>query len=74
MKRLPRSLRGKMLITYLAMAVLVLSFILLSWDNLNYLRKMINYGETVTALFDTSLEIRRFEKNFFLYKTSLIYI
>lgn len=58
-----------MLAGYIAIAVLIISFILLSLNNLNELQKMITYGETATDLFDTSLEIRRFEKNYFLYKT-----
>ena len=69
MKRKPGSLKIKMLAEYFTMAFLVMLFILLSWDNLNNLKKIITYGETVNSLFDTSLEIRRFEKNYFLYKT-----
>jgi signal transduction histidine kinase len=39
----------------------------ITWVNLNRIDEMVNYGEVVSELFDTALEIRRFEKNYFLY-------
>jgi signal transduction histidine kinase len=38
-----------------------------TWINLNRIDDMVSSGEIVTELFDTALEIRRFEKNYFLY-------
>lgn len=69
MKLSPGSLRQKIVLGYIAGAVLVLGFVLLSWNNLNNLEEMVESGEIVSDLFDTTLEIRRFEKNYFLYKT-----
>lgn len=69
MKLNPGSLRRKIIHGYLAVVVLISGFVLLSWSNLNTLQKMVTSGEIVTDLFDTTLEIRRFEKNYFLYKT-----
>jgi len=69
MKLSPRSLRQKIFLGYIAGAVLVLGFALLSWGNLNNLEEMVESGEIVSDLFDTTLEIRRFEKNYFLYQT-----
>lgn len=73
MKLYPDSLRQKILIGYLAGAMLVFAFALLSWSNLNTQQQIVASGETVSSLFDTTLEIRRFEKNYFLYRTSADY-
>jgi len=73
MKFYPNSLRQKILIGYMAGAVLVFAFALLSWSNLNTQQKIVANGETVSSLFDTTLEIRRFEKNYFLYRTTTDY-
>ncbi len=35
---------------------------------LRYIEKKIMFGEAISEFFDTTLEIRRFEKNFFLYE------
>jgi signal transduction histidine kinase len=70
MKLNPESLRQKIIHGYLAVVILVSGFVLLSWSNLNTLQEMVTSGEIVTDLFDTTLEIRRFEKNYFLYKTA----
>lgn len=69
MKFYPDSLRQKILIGYIAGATLVFAFALLSWSNLNTQQQIVSSGETVSSLFDTTLEIRRFEKNYFLYRT-----
>ena len=73
MKLYPDSLRQKILIGYIAGAMLVFAFALLSWNNLNTQQQIVSSGETVSSLFDTTLEIRRFEKNYFLYRTSADY-
>lgn len=59
-----------MFLGYLLGLVLVLSFVGLTWSNLSQLQEMVSSGEVVTNLFDNTLEIRRFEKNYFLYRTS----
>ncbi|MFA5809752.1 MAG: ATP-binding protein [Thermoleophilia bacterium] len=69
MKFYPDSLRQKILIGYITGATLVFAFALLSWSNLNTQQQIVSSGETVSSLFDTTLEIRRFEKNYFLYRT-----
>ncbi|MBI5869478.1 MAG: GHKL domain-containing protein [Actinobacteria bacterium] len=70
MRFYPDSLRQKILIGYIAGAMLVFAFALLSWSNLNTQQEIVSSGETVSSLFDTTLEIRRFEKNYFLYRTA----
>lgn len=69
MRFYPKSLRQKLLLSYIIWIVLILAFIFLSFNNLNSLQRMVEAGEIVSELFDTTLEIRRFEKNFFLYRT-----
>jgi signal transduction histidine kinase len=44
-------------------------FMYVAWSNLNKVDHMANVGDVVTDLFDTVLEVRRFEKNYFLYGT-----
>jgi signal transduction histidine kinase len=73
MKLSPKSIRQKIFLGYLGGAVLVLGFVLLSWNNLDNLEEMVKSGEAVSDLFDTALEIRRFEKNYFLYGTDYDY-
>lgn len=65
-----RSLRQKIIVGYITGVVVVLAFVLLSWSNLSVLQEQVYAGDAVSSLFDTTLEIRRFEKNFFLYRTS----
>lgn len=69
MKTYHRSLRTKILIGYLAGVLSIIAFILLSWSNLRSVGSIDASGDVVTSLFDTTLEIRRYEKNFFLYRT-----
>jgi len=73
MRFYPDSLRKKILIGYIAGAALVIAFALLSWDNLSNQQEIVTKGETVSSLFETTLEIRRFEKNYFLYRTEADY-
>lgn len=70
MRLKPRSLRQKLAYGYVAAVIIIAGFVLFSWSNLNNLEEMVVAGDIVTELFDTTLEIRRFEKNFFLYGTS----
>lgn len=69
MKLRTHSLRQKIILGYITGLVVVLAFVLLSWSNLSNLQNQVYSGDTVSGLFDTTLEIRRFEKNFFLYRT-----
>lgn len=65
-----RSLRQKIFLGYITGVVLVIAFVIISSSNFGTLQEMVSSGESVSGLFDTTLEIRRFEKNFFLYRTS----
>jgi signal transduction histidine kinase len=57
---------------YAGVAVLIL-ISLFTLTELWYMEKKVQFGEVISDFFDTTLEIRRFEKNFFLYQKDLDY-
>ncbi|NDP47338.1 MAG: HAMP domain-containing histidine kinase [Sulfuriferula multivorans] len=61
------SLRGKILTTYAFSKVVLLVFAIVVFADLYYLQTHIVAGEAVTAFREVSQEIRREEKNLFLY-------
>ncbi|MDP2794743.1 MAG: HAMP domain-containing sensor histidine kinase [Sulfurisoma sp.] len=63
-----KSLRQKILVAYAVIAALTAGFSLFSLIELRLLEQSIVAGEQIARYFDTSLEIRRFEKNYFLYR------
>jgi signal transduction histidine kinase len=62
------SLQGKILLVYLALAALALGLLILALVELNLITGKVRGGSQVAEFFDTTLEIRRFEKNHFLYR------
>jgi hypothetical protein len=62
-----KSLRQKVIAGYLLGFILTLGVIGVNWKNLSNVESMVISGEMVSDLFDTTLEIRRFEKNYLLY-------
>jgi len=67
MRFTPGSLRKKVALGYLIGFLLMVVVAGINWRNLMYVEKMVLAGERVSDLFDATLEVRRFEKNFFLY-------
>ena len=65
------SLRRKITVGYLAAAGLVVALALLSFMELRSIERRIASGAHVGEFFDATLEIRRFEKNIFLYRQSV---
>jgi len=63
----PRSLRQKIVLGYIVGFTLVLGVSFLNLRNLQRTEDMVIAGETVSNLMDMALEMRRFEKNYFLY-------
>jgi signal transduction histidine kinase len=61
------SLRRKITLGYLAIAALVAAMSLFSFLELRAVEQRIATGARIGEFFDTALEIRRFEKNYFLY-------
>lgn len=62
------SIRGKILVGYLALASGVAGFVLFASADLRYLERRINEGVIISTLQETAQEARRHEKNFFLYQ------
>ncbi|MHB9103327.1 MAG: sensor histidine kinase, partial [Sulfuricella sp.] len=65
------SLRQKITLGYLgyyAMALLIIALSLFTYIELRLIEQKIKLGGRITELFDATLEIRRFEKNYFLYR------
>jgi len=61
------SLRRKILLGYLAVAALILGISLFTFEELKRVEERILLSERIAELFDTAMEIRRFERNFFLH-------
>ncbi len=62
------SLRRKITLGYFAAAVLIVGLSLVSLLELGYIEKKVQAGARISEFFDATLEIRRFEKNLFLYR------
>lgn len=61
------SLRGRIALAYGAIALLTIALAAFAYGELQALQSRILLGERVVELFDTALEVRRYERNFFLY-------
>ncbi len=61
------SIRQKITLGYYAIVAMIIGLSVFTFLELRYLEKKIMFGEAISEFFDTSLEIRRFEKNYFLY-------
>jgi signal transduction histidine kinase len=63
-----QSIRQKIRIGYYAVVAIIVALSGFTYLELNYLEKKMMFGEAISEFFDTTLEIRRFEKNYFLYE------
>ena len=63
-----RSLRGKVTLGYYAVAIIILVASLFFVGELRTLEERVVLGQRATDMFDTVLEIRRFERNYFLHR------
>jgi signal transduction histidine kinase len=61
------SIRGKILLGYLTLALGVGAFVLFASADLRYLEQRINEGVAISAFQEAAQEMRRHEKNYFLY-------
>jgi len=62
------SIRQKITFGYYAIVAMIIGLTMFTYLELRYVEKKIVFGEAISEFFDTTLEIRRFEKNFFLYE------
>lgn len=65
--KLGGSLWEKITFGYYAVAALILGVAVLAYAELYFIEQRMLAGERISAFFDAVLEIRRFEKNYFLY-------
>lgn len=63
----PASLRYKITLGYYIIATLFILLVLFNFFELKLFEIKMTTGERISDFFDTTLEIRRFEKNYFLY-------
>jgi signal transduction histidine kinase len=61
------SIRQKITFGYYAILVIIVGLSIFTFIELRFMEKKIMFGEAISEFFDTTLEIRRFEKNYFLY-------
>jgi two-component system NtrC family sensor kinase len=61
------SLQGKIIAVYLTLAALAIGLSLMALLELNLIAAKVRTGSKVAEFFDATLEVRRFEKNHFLY-------
>jgi len=64
---LPSSLRQKITLAYLVVAALILAVSLFTFESLKRVEVRILLSERISGLFETAMEIRRFERNYFLH-------
>jgi two-component system NtrC family sensor kinase len=62
------SIRQKITLGYYAIVAMLIGLSMFTLLELRYIEQKIMIGEAISEFFDTTLEIRRFEKNFFLYE------
>ncbi len=68
MRPLQTSIRQKITFGYYAGVIVIIGLSLFTVIELWYMEKKVQFGGVVSEFFDITLEIRRFEKNFFLYE------
>ncbi len=68
------SIRQKITLGYYAIVAMIIGLTVFTFLELRYIEKKIIFGEAISEFFDTTLEIRRFEKNFFLYEQRSDYL
>ncbi|TAN42357.1 MAG: HAMP domain-containing histidine kinase [Nitrospirae bacterium] len=74
MLKFEQSIRNKITLGYYLVGLLILGLSLFAFIELRYFEQKILSGETISEFFDTALEVRRFEKNYFLYRQEDDYV
>ncbi|MBI3592599.1 MAG: HAMP domain-containing histidine kinase [Nitrospirae bacterium] len=62
------SIRQKIILGYYAIVAVIIGLSIFTFMELRFVEKKIMFGEAISEFFNTTLEIRRFEKNYFLYR------
>ncbi|MBZ0156564.1 MAG: HAMP domain-containing histidine kinase [Alphaproteobacteria bacterium] len=61
------SIRQKITLGYYAIVAIIIGISVFTFLELRYVERKIAFGEIISEFLNTTLEIRRFEKNYFLY-------
>ena len=61
------SIRKKITLGYYAIVAIIAALSLFTFMELRFMEEKIRFREIISEFFDAILEIRRFEKNYFLY-------
>ncbi len=67
------SIRQKITLGYYAIVAIIIALSVFAMYELRFIGSKIMFGEAVSEFFDTTLEIRRFEKNYYLYRQKSAY-
>jgi len=70
MFKVPLSIRRKILIGYILFITVITVGAAFTYFNLKVIEEQVIFSNVTSEFFDTILEVRRFEKNYFLYRTS----
>ena len=62
------SIRQKITLGYYAIGLIIIGLCVFIYIDLKFVGRQIMFGEAISEFFNTTLEIRRFEKNYFLYR------
>jgi len=62
------SIRQKITFGYYAIVAIIVCLSIFTFIELRFLEKTMIFRDVISEFFDTTLEIRRFEKNYFLYR------
>lgn len=68
------SIRQKITLGYYAIVAMIIGLSVFTFFELRFIERRITFGEAISEFFDTTLEIRRFEKNYFLYEQASDYL
>jgi two-component system NtrC family sensor kinase len=68
------SIRQKIILGYYMIVAVIVGLSVFAFFELRFIEKKIIFGDVISEFFDTTLEIRRFEKNFFLYGQQADYL
>jgi len=74
MPKFPSSIRQKIILGYVLSITVIIVGAIFTYSNLRIIENKIILGNIISELFETTLEIRRFEKNYFLYKEDKDYL
>ncbi len=61
-------IRQKIVLGYYSILAVILGFSFFTFIELKYIEEKVIFSSVIAEFFDTTLEMRRFEKNFFLYQ------